>query len=176
MDNEQQQHQQQRQHLLGSILKSVNTHLHLNHVYRFLFFAIGLSLGVLITFWLKNFSFTMAIAPFASANWSLLSNNTASVSLEAQRFIKHNMSDDELFQEASSMVHGNSTVAPKVAFMFLAKGPLPLAPLWEKFFAGHEGFYSIYVHSHPSYNETIPESSVFYGRRIPSQVNFFNRS
>lgn len=111
----------------------------------------------------------MAIAPFGSTN-------TTSVLLEAQRFNKHNTGDDELFRKATSMVQSKNTVVAKVAFMFLTKGPLPLAPLWEKFFAGHEGFYSIYVHSQPSYNETVPESSVFHGRRIPSQVNFFNRS
>ncbi|KAM7520260.1 hypothetical protein LguiB_019222 [Lonicera macranthoides] len=59
---------------------------------------------------------------------------------------------------------------PKVAFMFLTPGPLPLAPLWDKFFKGHEGLYSIYVHPHPSYDETlVPQNSVFFGRRIPSQ-------
>lgn len=58
---------------------------------------------------------------------------------------------------------------PKVAFMFLTKGPLPLAPLWELFFKGYEGYYSIYIHAHPSYNETRSQDSVFYGRRIPSQ-------
>lgn len=170
MANVQPQHQRQKQqHLFGSISRSVNTHVHLNHVYLFLLFVIGFSLGVVITLFLKNFLFTMAIAPFASPN-------TASVSLEAQRFIKYNTNDDELFRKATSMVQSKNTVVAKVAFMFLTKGPLPLAPLWEKFFAGHEGFYSIYVHSQPSYNETVPESSVFHGRRIPSQVNFFNRS
>ncbi|PKI31538.1 hypothetical protein CRG98_048073 [Punica granatum] len=58
---------------------------------------------------------------------------------------------------------------PKIAFMLLTKGPVLLAPLWEKFFKGHEGMYSIYVHSSPSWNESEPEESVFYGRRIPSQ-------
>ena len=169
MANAQPQHQRQKQHLLGSISRSVNTHVHLNHVYLFLLFVIGFSLGVVITLFLKSFLFTMAIAPFGSTN-------TTSVLLEAQRFNKHNTGDDELFRKATSMVQSKNTVVAKVAFMFLTKGPLPLAPLWEKFFAGHEGFYSIYVHSQPSYNETVPESSVFHGRRIPSQVNFFNRS
>ncbi|KAL2482055.1 Core-2/I-branching beta-1 [Forsythia ovata] len=58
---------------------------------------------------------------------------------------------------------------PKIAFMFLAKGILPLAPLWEKFFQGNEGFYSIYVHFLPSFNGTVPEDSVFHGRSIPSK-------
>ncbi|PIN23042.1 hypothetical protein CDL12_04237 [Handroanthus impetiginosus] len=49
----------------------------------------------------------------------------------------HNMSDDEVLEQASKFV-------PKVAFMFLTPGPLPLSPLWDKFFKGHEGMYSIY--------------------------------
>ncbi|RLN24841.1 uncharacterized protein C2845_PM07G03270 [Panicum miliaceum] len=57
-----------------------------------------------------------------------------------------------------------------VAFLFLARGDLPLRPLWERFFAGHEGLYSIYVHTAPSYTGSPPEDSVFYGRTIPSQV------
>lgn len=60
--------------------------------------------------------------------------------------------------------------APKVAFLFLARGDLPLRPLWEKFFAGHQGLYSIYVHTDPSYTGSPPEDSVFYGHMIPSQV------
>ncbi|CAI0380169.1 unnamed protein product [Linum tenue] len=54
--------------------------------------------------------------------------------------------------------------------MFLTRGALPLAPLWEVFFRGHEGLYSIYVHNLPNYNDTDPLDSVFYGRRIPSKV------
>ncbi|XP_047942684.1 glycosyltransferase BC10-like [Salvia hispanica] len=57
----------------------------------------------------------------------------------------------------------------KVAFMFLAKGDLPLAPLWELFFRGHQGLYSIYVHSQPSYKGNFPKGSVFHGRRIASK-------
>ncbi|XP_052176184.1 glycosyltransferase BC10-like [Diospyros lotus] len=49
-------------------------------------------------------------------------------------------------------------------------GPLPLAPLWESFFHGHQCLYSIYVHCHPFYNGTLPTNSVFYGKRIPSKV------
>ncbi|KAG5007580.1 hypothetical protein JHK82_025503 [Glycine max] len=85
----------------------------------------------------------------------------------------HDMSDEELLWRASMvpMVHKlpfKQTTA-KVAFMFLTKGPVLLAPLWERFFKGNERLYSIYVHSNPSFNETVPESSVFHGRNIPSQ-------
>nr|CAB3472331.1 unnamed protein product [Digitaria exilis] len=57
------------------------------------------------------------------------------------------MTDDELMWWASMTPKTQSSPyrrVPKVAFMFLARGDLPLRPLWEKFFAGHEGLYSIY--------------------------------
>ncbi|WVZ72119.1 hypothetical protein U9M48_020630 [Paspalum notatum var. saurae] len=84
----------------------------------------------------------------------------------------HNMTDEELLWWASMVPKVSSTPyhrAPKVAFLFLARGDLPLRPLWEKFFAGHQGLYSIYVHTDPSYTGSPPEDSVFYGRMIPSQ-------
>ncbi|KAL3630347.1 hypothetical protein CASFOL_023331 [Castilleja foliolosa] len=80
----------------------------------------------------------------------------------------HNMSDDELLLRASR-VQEETNIAGKVAFMFLTPGPLPLAPFWDMFFKGHEGLYSIYVHTHPSYNDSVPQDSAFYGARIPSQ-------
>ncbi|MCD7451769.1 hypothetical protein HAX54_013417 [Datura stramonium] len=60
--------------------------------------------------------------------------------------------------------------SPKIAFMFLTRGSLPLAPLWERFFQGHEALYSIYIHSQPSFNGTAPgEGPIFHGRRVPSK-------
>lgn len=89
--------------------------------------------------------------------------------------LMHNMTDDELFLRAKEEVEDfQGKIVPKVAFMFLTSGSLPLAPLWDRFFKGHEGLYSIYVHTHPSYNESVPKDSAFYGRRIPSQVYYLN--
>ncbi|KAK1439089.1 hypothetical protein QVD17_04904 [Tagetes erecta] len=110
-------------------------------------------------------------APPALSPSSLLSP-----SMKEKMPMMHNMSDDDLVKrvmEVSTMMSSmiNNAAAPynKVAFMFLTPGPLPLSPLWELFFKGHEGLFSIYVHPHPSYNDTIPEDSVFYGTRITSQ-------
>ena len=62
------------------------------------------------------------------------------------------MDDDELMSlavAAPMAVVGS----PKVAFLFLVKWDLPLAPLWDKFFEGrHRGLYSVYVHTHPAFN------------------------
>ncbi|KAL2942227.1 50S ribosomal protein L13 [Bienertia sinuspersici] len=92
----------------------------------------------------------------------------------------HNMEDEQLLQRANSIAHkdkmnNNKTIdkilvsKPKIAFMFLVRGALPLGPLWDKFFRGYEGLYTIYVHASPLYNQTYPKHSVFHGRRIPSK-------
>lgn len=85
----------------------------------------------------------------------------------------HKMNDNELFWRASMVPMIEKYPfrrTPKIAFMFLTRGPLPLAPLWERFFKGNEKLYSIYIHSAPSYVPDFPPSSPFYRRQIPSQV------
>uniref|UniRef100_A0A7N0V0D5 Core-2/I-branching beta-1,6-N-acetylglucosaminyltransferase family protein n=1 Tax=Kalanchoe fedtschenkoi TaxID=63787 RepID=A0A7N0V0D5_KALFE len=87
--------------------------------------------------------------------------------------LHHEMRDEELFWRATLVPQINRYPfprVPKIAFMFLTKGPLPLAPLWERFFKGHEDRYSIYIHSTPSYQPHYSPESVFYRRQIPSQV------
>ncbi|KAH7857923.1 hypothetical protein Vadar_017976 [Vaccinium darrowii] len=82
------------------------------------------------------------------------------------------LEDEELMRRASMVPRTPEFPVEhvaKVAFLFLTRGDLPLAPLWEKFFEGHSGKYSIYVHSSPSFNGTVPRNSVFYGTRIPSK-------
>ena len=89
--------------------------------------------------------------------------------------LMRNMSDRELLWRASFVPRIKKypfTRVPKIAFMFLTKGPLPLAPLWERFVKGHEGLYSIYVHSLPSFQAEFLPSSPFYNRQIRSQVWF----
>lgn len=46
---------------------------------------------------------------------------------------------------------------PKIAFLFLVRGPLPLAPIWERFFKGHHGRYSVFVHA-SSPNFTVDDA------------------
>lgn len=97
--------------------------------------------------------------------------------LRSPKKIMHDMEDEELLWRASMAPKIRSYPfyrTPKVAFMFLTKGHLPLAPLWEKFFKGHEELFNIYVHSYPSNNESYPEGSVFHGRQIPSKVSFLH--
>lgn len=100
----------------------------------------------------------------------------------------HNMEDEELLYKASMMKTTTTTAAAtaaeahtgtmlqeeaKIAFLFLTRGALPLRALWDAYFEGHEGRYSIYVHAHPNFlqDPTISSSSVFFRRYIPSKVN-----
>ncbi|XP_014634078.1 uncharacterized protein [Glycine max] len=173
----------------------------INKGYNLVFFIFGVSLGIAAVLCL-NLSFSLqaflypvitpitTILPSPLSSSRLLSvtappslksfsssQNTMfnSPSIELKTSLMHNMTYQELFLKASSMISGTQDfteqTVPKVAFMFLARGPLPLAPLWEKFFKGHDGFYSIYLHQHPCFSETMPEDSVFYGRNIPSEVS-----
>ncbi|KAG2593325.1 glycosyltransferase BC10-like [Panicum virgatum] len=87
--------------------------------------------------------------------------------------LMHDMTDEELFWRATLVPAAAGYPfrrVPKVAFMFLAgHGVLPLAPLWERFFRGHEGRFSVYVHAQPGVAINVSEDSPFYGRQIPSQ-------
>ncbi|KAK1677532.1 hypothetical protein QYE76_038380 [Lolium multiflorum] len=93
----------------------------------------------------------------------------------------HNMSDEELLWAASFEPRTAPPPRPstprKVAFLFLTRGPLPLAPLWERFFDGTGGtagsgrkLFSVYVHTTPGYRLDFPPSSPFHRRQIPSKA------
>ncbi|XP_072969668.1 glycosyltransferase BC10-like [Typha angustifolia] len=55
----------------------------------------------------------------------------------------------------------------KIAFLFLTLGSLPFERLWEKFFLGHEDFFSIYVHA--SREKPVHVSPLFVGHDIRSE-------
>lgn len=88
--------------------------------------------------------------------------------------MSHSMSDEELLWRASLMPKKEGYPykrVPKVAFMFLTRGPLPMLPLWEKFFDGQDpDLFSIYVHAPPGFDLNVSKDSPFYHREIPSQV------
>ncbi|KAJ9159071.1 hypothetical protein P3X46_024602 [Hevea brasiliensis] len=86
--------------------------------------------------------------------------------------LTHSMTDKQLFWRASLMPTKEEYPfdrLPKVAFMFLTRGPLPMLPLWERFFRGHEKYFSIYIHTPPEYVLNVSMDSPFYRRQIPSQ-------
>ncbi|RDY11634.1 hypothetical protein CR513_03669, partial [Mucuna pruriens] len=55
---------------------------------------------------------------------------------------------------------------PKIAFMFLTPGSLPFEKLWDNFFQGHEGRFSVFVHA--SKTKPIHMSRYFVNRNIRS--------
>ena len=63
-------------------------------------------------------------------------------------------------------------VSPRIAFLFLTRGPLPHARLWERFFYGHDGEYVVHVHASPGFelNASTVASPVFFGRTVQSPV------
>ncbi|KAL2546154.1 Core-2/I-branching beta-1 [Forsythia ovata] len=144
------------------------------------FFVFGLTFGIILCFNYKSFSFNLLVTnrQFSIFTSSLSMTTTSNTSnnnrefLEPPNVIMHDMNDQELLWRASMIPRIQEFPfkrRPKIAFMFLIRGPVLLAPLWELFFKGHEGLYSIYVHSDPSFNESEPQGSVFHGRRIPSK-------
>ncbi|XP_077244626.1 glycosyltransferase BC10-like [Tasmannia lanceolata] len=129
--------------------------------------------------------FTPFVHSFSSPSLSIpLFSNYSSSSYNfsdwiAPKQLRHSMTDEELMWRASIVPRINEYPyerIPKVAFMFLTRGRLPLGPIWERFFKGHQGLFSIYLHSSPEFAEEPPETSVFFGRRIPSKPVEWGRS
>lgn len=177
-----------------------NLQIHLPNLFSyFIIFGFGVALGIALSFHLKNislFSFDDQLHQLSSSSSSPPNIQPSSPTLHLITTTRnqttvattndyvsprpnnnnamHDMNEEELLWRASMAPHIHEYPfkrVPKVAFLFLTRGAVTLAPLWEKFFHGHEGLYSIYVHSSPSFNETMPQSSVFHGRRIPSKVS-----
>ncbi|KAK7280453.1 hypothetical protein RJT34_25517 [Clitoria ternatea] len=183
------------QYPLNSVSKLFSVQLHFVQILTYiLLLGFGLTIGIIISFYLKDCSFSLQ---FTQLSLSALprttplpppitkqeisndsnDNNHSDRHIGLNWFlkpphVKHDLDDEELLWRASmtaKIPEYPFDRVPKVAFMFLTRGPVFLAPLWEKFFKGHEGYYSVYVHSNPSYNASHPESPVFQGRRIPSK-------
>ncbi|KAL3636062.1 hypothetical protein CASFOL_020609 [Castilleja foliolosa] len=152
----------------------------ITHIFIFVF---GLTLGVIFCFHYKRFSFNLQVTNgqfsiFTSPpllNQSpppLLKQSPPPRHLKSPPSVMHRLNDSELMWRASmepKVKEFPFKRVPKIAFMFLTRGPVILAPLWERFFKGHKGLYSIYVHSDPGFNGSELEGSVFYGRRVASK-------
>ncbi|XP_047333229.1 glycosyltransferase BC10-like [Impatiens glandulifera] len=158
-----------------------------------LLFVSGLSIGFILTSYLNtNFSLDLHVTqlslstsptPTTFSNPSNAGAGAVSCSSSSENkthlgglrdhLLDHDMNDEELMWRASLTPKIKALpfkTVPKLAFLFLTRGPVWLSPLWEKFFKGYDGLYSIYVHSHPGYNQTDhQESGLFHGRRIPSK-------
>lgn len=146
---------------------------------RFIHFSVlclflGLGVSAFSLYTIRYFKY-QNVAPVAQSKITPCFHDTGNIEswIRPPSTLMHTMNDTELFWRASFVTRIKNYPfkrVPKIAFMFLTKGPLPMAPLWERFFEGHKGLYSIYIHSMPSYIADFPPSSVFYKRQIPSQV------
>ncbi|EEF46314.1 glycosyltransferase BC10 [Ricinus communis] len=142
-----------------------------------LFLVLGLGMSIISMYMFRYFG--IQSIPAAAVERSNIifpcfeEPNTLENWIKPPSDLLHKMNDTELFWRASFVPRIKEYPfkrVPKIAFMFLTKGPLPFVPLWERFFKGHEGLYSIYIHSLPSYVGNFSQSSVFYRRQIPSQI------
>ncbi|XP_010244358.1 PREDICTED: uncharacterized protein LOC104588211 [Nelumbo nucifera] len=140
-----------------------------------LFLVLGIGFSVLSMYMIRYFSVQNVVTTARSSFQPCLEEpNSLERWIRPPSSLIHKMSDQELFWRASFVPRVKKYPfrrVPKIAFLFLTRGPLPLAPLWERFLKGHAGLYSIYIHSLPSYDAKFPPTSVFYRRQIPSQVS-----
>lgn len=148
-------------------------------------FVAGITLGLLASSHINRY-LTPRAELFLSTNHISPRSNCTIVTVEkpedcmgmegflSLKNVSHLMSDDELLWRASMVPRKREYPfkrLPKVAFMFLTRGPLPMLPLWEKFFRGQKkNLYTIYVHALPGYELNVSSDSVFFQRQIPSQV------
>ncbi|WOH10803.1 hypothetical protein DCAR_0730276 [Daucus carota subsp. sativus] len=145
-----------------------------------IFLGMGIALTIFSMFMSRHFRFENVVIPVTSSKIQpcFKEPNDFKSWIKPPSKVWHQMNDSQLLWRASF----DSQIklypfkrVPKLAFMFLTRGPLPMAPLWERFFKGHKGKYTIYIHALPMYNESYPPSSVFYRRQIPSQVAEWGR-
>ncbi|KAI4379666.1 hypothetical protein MLD38_005935 [Melastoma candidum] len=60
------------------------------------------------------------------------------------------------------------TKSPKISFLFMCAGSLPFEKLWDRFFRGHEGRFSVYIHT--SSEKPAHVSSYFMDREVRSTM------
>eukprot|EP00899_Mesostigma_viride_P014996 jgi/Mesvir1/23498/Mv22340-RA.1 len=60
------------------------------------------------------------------------------------------------------------SATPRVALLFLTRGPMRHEALWDRFLKGHEGKYSVYVHAPPGwrYDDKNSITNLFRGREL----------
>ncbi|KAJ8750586.1 hypothetical protein K2173_015753 [Erythroxylum novogranatense] len=143
-------------------------------LHLFLFsLALIVTFSIISVYTIKRFGVQTAVTTVKSSFSCTKEPGTLNHWIRPPSILLHKMNDQELLWRASFVPRIKNfpfSRVPKIAFMFLTKGPLPLASLWERFFKGHEGLYSIYVHSLPTFDAKFMPSSVFHRRQVPSQA------
>ncbi|KAL8153393.1 hypothetical protein V2J09_011153 [Rumex salicifolius] len=138
-----------------------------------LFLVLGLGMCIVSMNMIRYSGIRNRVRTFSESETCLDDRNSLLGLIRPPSQLRHTMNDSELLWRASFSTKIKDypyNRVRKIAFMFLTRGPLPLAPLWERFFMGNHGLYSVYVHSLPGYRPDFPRSSVFYDRQILSQM------
>lgn len=156
----------QRPHLRVSPFKALKTLM--------VFLAIGVGFSLLSIYTSRRFTLQSVVTQ-ARETFMYCVEEKASLEqwIKPPSSVTHSMTDEELFWRATFIPQVKKYPyrrVPRIAFMFLTRGPLPLAPLWEEFFRGNEKLFSVYVHALPEYVANYSSSSAFYKRQVPSQV------
>lgn len=148
-------------------------------VSTFIVFVVGVVIGLASSTHIdKYLSFQTQQPHTNTALFYSATNCVCNDCLSMEGFIRpsslvHDMRDEELFWRASMVPTKDEYPfrrVPKVAFMFLTRGALPMMPLWERFFEWQDkNKYEIYVHAPPGYDLGVANTSVFYNRQIKSQ-------
>lgn len=86
---------------------------------------------------------------------------------EDERVFKKYLTDAQLLQDATTAPRPQEFAPRRIAFLFIVRDTIPHEPLWKRFFQGHEGQYSLYVHATPGY--AYSKGSLFEGREVPSK-------
>ncbi|XP_048495005.1 glycosyltransferase BC10 isoform X2 [Beta vulgaris subsp. vulgaris] len=110
------------------------------------------------------------IYPLRSASPCSFFSSRGCLNSEEESASTRELTDDEIYsrvvvREILKAPHVESR-NPKIAFMFLTPGTLPFERLWDKFFQGHEGRFSVFVHA--SREKPVHVSHYFLGRDIRS--------
>nr|KJB55248.1 hypothetical protein B456_009G069100 [Gossypium raimondii] len=117
---------------------------------------------VLITAYVSPLSSSTACYFFSSGDCTLY---------QSPSFPARELSDEETISQVVIKEILNTppiqSADSKIAFLFLTPGTLPFELLWDKFFRGHEGRFSVYVHA--SREKPGHTSQYFIGRDIHSE-------
>ncbi|XVE71377.1 hypothetical protein DITRI_Ditri10aG0145300 [Diplodiscus trichospermus] len=126
---------------------------------------------VLVTFVIIFLITAYVYPPSNSAACYIFSSRDCTLYNQPPKFPSRELSDDETI---SHVVIREILKTPpiqsknsKIAFLFLTPGTLPFEALWAKFFQGHEGRFSVYVHA--SRERPVHTSHYFMGRDIHSE-------
>lgn len=128
--------------LLAITMKVLHAHLNLFKLFTYFLIALAFSLTFGITLSLFSDSF-LSLHHLQTSEKLSTTPPPSNEDLGIKNYIRNRnlkreiaMRDEELMWRASMATKSRKNGVPKVAFLFLVKGSLPLAPLWEEFFKG----------------------------------------